>query len=599
MRSSVTETRVLDIVRSVLPNGTNGEGTWDAVCEWPPDLFAAMAAVAERSGLYCEPTFTSYWFEGHFVPTVEWIKETREIGYAWATTGKPSQMVQARWQELMELWTALIEDSEEHAAWKQIVFRLLAIADEACAGIGFAYPPSESREADSDLAAASPPGTTNIQLLVYEDYSVWEKYRKKDLRRIGGDLLPNLPHSLCRWVPPEVHCVQPKTNTPTVGCTVRSLTHHLALLPSIANVTTHWHIAHERHQEELHAFNLLVVPFPYSIPGKSFSRLSGKFPGDSKDRAFRLDPTEWTRSTTEEKFAEFLEQLINAAEPELGQGPQRASVASRKGVQRVPVHAVVLPETALPLKFADKLAGILARKCRLDLFVTGVVTGTGHDARNSAAIYRLVNGTVIHHSFQSKHHRWGLNEDQIRRYHLGHVLDPHYKWWEKIDVSKRECYVMLFRPHATLSVLICEDLARYDPVLTVMNAIGPNLVIALLMDGPQLEHRWPGRYATALADDPGSAVLTLTSLGMVARSSMPADPQSREIALWKEPTGKAQPLRLPKGDHALLLSLTSRLVEQFTLDGRGDGGTTVHFGLGAVHPVRHPDPLPDWLGYVP
>ena len=64
----------------------------------------------------------------------------------------------------------------------------------------------------------------------------------------------------------------------------------------------------------------------------------------------------------------------------------------------------------------------------------------------------------------------------------------------------------LIRETATLSVLICEDLARYDPVLTVMNAIGPNLVIALLMDGPQLERRWCGRYATALADDPGSSV---------------------------------------------------------------------------------------------
>jgi hypothetical protein len=52
-----------------------------------------------------------------------------------------------------------------------------------------------------------------------------------------------------------------------------------------------------------------------------------------------------------------------------------------------------------------------------------------------------------------------------------------------------------------------------------MNAIGPNLVIALLMDGPQLENRWPARYATVLAEDPGSAVLTVTSLGMVRRSN--------------------------------------------------------------------------------
>ena len=146
-----------------------------------------------------------------------------------------------------------------------------------------------------------------------------------------------------------------------------------------------------------------------------------------------------------------------------------------------------------------------------------------------------------------------------------------------------------------MSVLICEDLARYDPVLTVMNAIGPNLVVALLMDGPQLEQRWPGRYATALAEDPGSAVLTVTSLGMVERSAMPGDPQNREIALWKEPNGKVKVLKLPRDNHALLLTLTSQLVEQYTLDGRGDGGATVHFGLGAARAIKHPQP-PTWLG---
>jgi hypothetical protein len=174
------------------------------------------------------------------------------------------------------------------------------------------------------------------------------------------------------------------------------------------------------------------------------------------------------------------------------------------------------------------------------------------------------------------------------------VLDPHVQWWEQIDVSFRNCYVTLFRPRASLAVLVCEDLARNDPVLTVMNAIGPNLVVALLMDGPQLEPRWPGRYATVLADDPGSAVLTVTSLGMVARSSMPAEPQNRAIALWKEPGGSARALKLPEEDHALLLTLTSRLVEQFTLDGRGDGRSTVQFGLGAAHGVRHAKP-PKWL----
>ena len=257
----------------------------------------------------------------------------------------------------------------------------------------------------------------------------------------------------------------------------------------------------------------------------------------------------------------------------------------------------MLPEIALGFRFAEEVADILAKDTNLELFLTGVFGGHGQKEHNSAAIYRFQDGEPIQASFQTKRHRWCLNEDQIRRYNLGHVLDPHRKWWEKIDLDGEVCYMMLFRPRATLSVLICEDLARYDAVRTVMNAIGPNLVIALLMDGPQLDWRWPGRYATVLADDPGSAVLTVTSLGMVARSITPGETQHREIALWKEPEGRAKVLNLPKGDHALLLSLTSKEVEQFTLDGRGDNEMTVHFGLGAVHGIRHPQP-PDWLGPI-
>jgi hypothetical protein len=326
-----------------------------------------------------------------------------------------------------------------------------------------------------------------------------------------------------------------------------------------------------------------VVPFPYSIPGKSFGVIDGRFPGNADNRAFTIDPRVWTRdqsgkAITAEEFSEFLKDLMKDAEREVDR-----------------VHAVILPETALDLELADKVAVILAQDDVLDLFLTGVVSKLGADNRNLAAMYRFLEKEIVHSSFQSKHHRWGINADQVRRYHLGQVLSPHCKWWEKIDVSYRNCYVNLFRPRAALSVLVCEDLARYDPVLTVMNAIGPNLVVALLMDGPQLEQRWPGRYATVLADDPGSSVLTVTSAGMVARSAMPGDPRNREIALWKEPNGKAQALRIPQGDHALLLTLTTELVEQFTMDGRGDDKQTVQFGLYAVHGIRHHAP-PEWLG---
>ena len=509
----------------------------------------------------------------------------------WDTTGSPPQEVKSLWRKLFDQHgSAQLIDHQSPTAleWKKIVFRLIAIADEASAGIGF--PPRPSTVSAGTRGAgpragkreASKPHESKVRGAFYTDHIAWQTYLRSERERVGGDTLPYLPHSLCMRVPPEIVCVQPKCSTPPVGCTLRSMTHHLALLPPTGNVTTHWYIA-ARTQRDLGPFNILVVPYPYSVPGSSFRAGDEHFPGAANDKTFSLDPAAWMNGVTADEFTDYLCKLVDAAKPEME-----------------PVHAVVLPETAMGLQFASDVAqGLTVRDRKLDFLVTGAVSGSGAELRNYAAMFRFGDGEAIVPSFQSKHHRWRLDGDQIRRYHLGHVLDPNKRWWERIDVSYRNCYVMQFRPGATLSVLVCEDLARYDPVLTVMNAIGPNLVVALLMDGPQLEKRWPGRYATALAEDPGSSVLTVTSLGMVVRSSMPGESQNRTIALWKEPNGRAQELSLPRGDHALLLSLTSKLVEQVTLDGRSDGRATVNFALGAARGIKYPGTVPKWVQPVP
>jgi hypothetical protein len=124
--------------------------------------------------------------------------------------------------------------------------------------------------------------------------------------------------------------------------------------------------------------------------------------------------------------------------------------------------------------------------------------------------------------------------------------------------------------------------------------MGPSLVIAVLMDGPQLDRRWPGRYAGALADDPGCSVLTLTSLGMMERSVLPGESEPRQIALWKDASGQARELSLPRGAHALVLSLDAAREERWSLDGRSDRGRTVRLSLGAVRAITHPAP-PSWM----
>ena len=134
-------------------------------------------------------------------------------------------------------------------------------------------------------------------------------------------------------------------------------------------------------------------------------------------------------------------------------------------------------------------------------------------------------------------------------------------------MASRSLDFYVFRDGSCFSTLICEDLARMDPCQPILRSIGPNIVFALLMDGPQLKDRWPGRYAMSLADDPGSSVLSLTSKALMRRSShMFNTPET--IALWRDPYGETIELVTPVNSHALLLNLARSTNEDNTLDGR-------------------------------
>ena len=106
------------------------------------------------------------------------------------------------------------------------------------------------------------------------------------------------------------------------------------------------------------------------------------------------------------------------------------------------------------------------------------------------------------------------------------------------------------------------------------------------MDGPQLTSRWPAYYATVLADDPRSSVLTLTSLGMSGLSRPPGKPRSRAVALWKDAqTGEAQSIELPDHAEGIVLSLSRERDKEWSADGRHDNATTGYATLSGIHVV--------------
>ena len=72
-------------------------------------------------------------------------------------------------------------------------------------------------------------------------------------------------------------------------------------------------------------------------------------------------------------------------------------------------------------------------------------------------------------------------------------------------------------------------------------------------------------------------MLTLTSLGMCMRSrslSAPAAPPSRVVALWKDKLYGSREISLEKDKIGCVLSLSCETREEFTADGRSDGGWT-------------------------
>jgi hypothetical protein len=246
------------------------------------------------------------------------------------------------------------------------------------------------------------------------------------------------------------------------------------------------------------------------------------------------------------------------------------------------VHGIVLPELALEPNEAADLCG------QLQVLVIGG-EGRGADDKtpgiNQAAVAVPLGSEVVTSWRQGKHHRWKLDRRQITQYGLGSRLSPHRQWWEDIALGQRKIQFWSANSWLTYCVLICEDLARQEPVAQFVRAVGPNLVIALLMDGPQLASRWAARYATVLADDPGCSVLALTSIGMAQLSRPSGKPISRVVALWKEDGGEAVEIECPVGAEGVLISLTAELATEYAADGRSDGGTTGYVRLHGVHPV--------------
>lgn len=508
-----------DIIVRLLPNGTrpaedepadkNTTSAWALPPVWPPDLFAVCATLVRLTEAYTHGDVRGG------VGLSNHVRDSKHYGGLWAhEVDAPAltKWLEQEWRSLVSAWStpvARIDGAASLPAWVISAIRLMATADEACVGVGFG---SDTTVAKAAIAFATRSrGTT-----------------------------------LCHRVDKDEACVQPKGRTPPVGCNLRSMSLHLALLPPASIVST-VHL-----DPEVEAISgplgVLLVPFPYVIQDSEFVgvAVAGGHWGHLRLRK------SWGEIPGRE-VADFVADLVSIKKTAI----------------------VVLPELALN---SEQLKCVCDRAFELGvrMVIAGVHSrGPGLPGMNRAVgtLRSAKAGVESSQWQQAKHHRWRVESLQIANYGL--PLDPKLSWWEDIDISQRQVFAARFAAGSTVACLVCEDLARVEPVQPALREMGASLIVALLMDGPQYVRRWAAKASTVFADDPGSSVLALTSLGLVRRNQEHRERHSGNvsipIALWQEP-GKG-PVEVALAPGALAVHFNVRIEEQreTTLDGRDDG----------------------------
>jgi hypothetical protein len=422
------------------------------------------------------------------------------------------------------------------------------------------------------------------------------KYGHRGSTNVGGTL-STVDSLRCR--------VLPKRHNPVIGITLRSISSNLAFHQSPVDVV--WRktqgnpLGNRLKRDRPAKMSILLLPLPLAVTAKDFAPdLDEEKVVDMMEGYgfFSYEPNRKNGSqqeATDRADVAHIEkalELIREAKSELGNEGS--------------IDLVVLPEAAFNLtqfnKFEKRLlaeggnlpgiliAGVRESKQELEKEMTDRKEKRSSNAFNFSrnAVYckyydegdgsregnyyrkpTAVKPSITPKYKQYKHHRWQLERTQIRRYGLSSILTPDTIWWESIKIPKRRVSFLNVGDRMTISHLICEDLARQDPIAELVRQVGPTLVVAILMDGPQLKNRWSARYATVLSDDPGSSVITLTSLGMVKRHSSEFGAMSRIVALWNESgAGHSREIELAQGAEAILLTLTMDQSEEKTADGR-------------------------------
>jgi hypothetical protein len=360
--------------------------------------------------------------------------------------------------------------------------------------------------------------------------------------------------------------IQFKSHTPQAGISLNSLSHNLAYIkPGIEVAALVGSLSHDLGTEvaalvdssipasELNQYNVLVLPWPLVV----------------KDEFFKQDDKPTLQMDEEFGFFSYENhQTITH---------QMIVYAIQSSGERNLPNLVVIPECAVNSNDKPKLLnGLRGYFSKRDIEPPVIIFGVFGEGDSAVSYGENSLELLYQNQFiksyvgenQSKHHRWALDKTQINTYGLGNVLSTKkVKWWENCSIGDRKLISYRDR-HVHICPLICEDLARQDPIAPVVRALGPDLVVALLLDGPQKKKRWSHRYSSALVDEPGCSVLSISPYGMTQRSTNGGDyAPSSIVGLWCD-TRTQYELELEPDKIGILLKLKIEVQKQWSADGR-------------------------------
>jgi hypothetical protein len=301
-----------------------------------------------------------------------WASAIEKLGAdwreAWVKNRKLPAALDECWSAVTQRWNLPISSIKADAKLCQSLLQLCAAADQACEGVGSTY--------------------SSVQSALDEQFHFQAE-----------DVLSPIQNgsSLCREVHATRARVLPKMHTPWSGLTIRSLLLYLSLCDS-DEVSPEWITLGSYPERE--SMNLLLVPWPFRVIPSQFE-VAKAVMGEMKNMPDRFGFFGF-RQRTDIGAVQVVQALYEMALADMGQ-----------------IDGVVLPELALSETEHDELRRfVLTRGAFL---VSGV--GGSSKSREEHNVNRVCFDIPYEAPLsQSKHHRWKLDESQLRQYSLGSRL---------------------------------------------------------------------------------------------------------------------------------------------------------------------------------